>query len=55
MKSAPFLAWFLTGRLAVAVPVTLMAGVLIYRHKANIQKLLAGTESRIGGKKAAAG
>ena len=53
--SAPFLAWFLTGQFAVVVPVTLMAGVLIYRHKANIQKLLAGTESRIGGKKAAAG
>jgi glycerol-3-phosphate acyltransferase PlsY len=29
----------------------LMCAVLIYRHKSNIGKLLAGTESRIGGKK----
>jgi glycerol-3-phosphate acyltransferase PlsY len=28
-----------------------MCGVLIYRHKGNIRKLLAGTESRVGGPK----
>jgi glycerol-3-phosphate acyltransferase PlsY len=28
-----------------------MCAVLIYRHKSNIAKLLAGTESRIGGRK----
>ena len=30
-----------------------MCLLLIWRHKANIQRLLAGTESRIGGKKKA--
>ncbi len=29
--------------------VTLMCAVLIYRHKSNIVKLLAGAEARIGG------
>jgi hypothetical protein len=28
-----------------------MCAVLIYRHKSNIRKLLAGTEGRIGGRK----
>jgi glycerol-3-phosphate acyltransferase PlsY len=28
-----------------------MCAVLIYRHKSNIRKLVAGTESRIGGRK----
>jgi glycerol-3-phosphate acyltransferase PlsY len=52
--AAPFAAWFLAGKLAVALPVTIMSSVLILRHKSNIKKLFAGTESRIGsGKKAA--
>ena len=52
--AAPFVAWFLAGKLAVALPVTIMSSVLILRHKSNIKKLFAGTESRIGaGKKAA--
>lgn len=51
--AAPFIAWSLTGRISVAIPVTVMSTVLILRHKGNIEKLLAGTESRIGsGKKA---
>ena len=40
---------------AIGVPATLvvpaMCAVLIYRHKGNIRKLLAGSEGRIGGKK----
>ena len=52
--ASPFAAWLLTGNLAVTLPVTIMSAVLILRHKGNIAKLLAGTESRIGaGKKAA--
>ena len=31
--------------------VIAMSAVLVLRHRSNIQKLLAGTESRIGGKK----
>lgn len=34
-------------------PVLVMTLLLIYRHRANIKKLLAGTESRIGDKKKA--
>ncbi|HEY6898440.1 MAG TPA: glycerol-3-phosphate 1-O-acyltransferase PlsY [Rhodocyclaceae bacterium] len=50
---APILAWMLTGKLEVALPVLGMCLLLIVRHKANIQRLIAGTESRIGKKKAA--
>lgn len=49
--AAPGLAAWLLGRIEVVIPAVVMAVVLIVRHKANIQKLLAGTESRIGGKK----
>ena len=49
--AAPFLAWWLVGRGEVLLAVAAMCAVLIYRHKSNIAKLLAGTESRIGGRK----
>ncbi len=48
---APLAAWALVGR-EVAVAVLLMSLLLVWRHKENIRKLLAGTEGRIGGKKA---
>ncbi len=52
--AAPLAAGWMIGRMSVVLPVTIMAAVLIIRHKANIVKLLAGTESRIGsGKKKA--
>ncbi|SAI54635.1 glycerol-3-phosphate acyltransferase PlsY [Bordetella ansorpii] len=35
----------------VVVAIAVMSILLYYRHRANIQRLLAGTESRIGGKK----
>ena len=47
---APLAAWVLVGR-EVAVAVLLMSLLLVWRHKENIRKLLAGTEGRIGGKK----
>jgi glycerol-3-phosphate acyltransferase PlsY len=37
----------------VFIAVSIISVVLILRHKANIQKLLAGTEDRIGAKKKA--
>jgi glycerol-3-phosphate acyltransferase PlsY len=47
----PFGAW-LTGQSTTIVLVTAaMAALAIYKHKANIQRLLDGTESRIGKKK----
>jgi glycerol-3-phosphate acyltransferase PlsY len=49
---APFFAWWLFGADAVIVPIAIMSGLLIWRHRQNIAKLAAGTESRIGKKKA---
>jgi len=37
----------------VALAIAVMSVLLYYRHRANIQRLIAGTESRIGGKKKA--
>jgi len=48
---APFAAWILSDRADIALPVAAMSLLLIWRHAANIRKLLAGTESRIGGAK----
>ncbi|WP_459614214.1 glycerol-3-phosphate 1-O-acyltransferase PlsY [Bordetella sp. 2513F-2] len=42
-------AW--TARPAVALALALIGVLLIYRHRANIARLLQGTESRIGSKK----
>ena len=50
--TAPLIAGWILGGIQVVLPITVMCAVLIARHKSNIQKLLAGTESRIGGKKA---
>ena len=49
--AAPFLSWWLLGKIETTVTVALMCAVLIYRHKGNIAKLLAGNEGRIGGSK----
>ena len=47
----PFLTWWLIGDM-IAVWVTVFLAILIYyRHLENIQRLLAGTESKIGGGK----
>ena len=42
-------AWYVDNRVLLAVAV--MSAVLIWRHQANISKLMRGEESRIGGKK----
>jgi len=49
--TAPFLTWWLLGKADLTVVVAMMCAVLIYRHKSNIQKLRAGSEGRIGGRK----
>ncbi len=47
------LAVWLTGNGALLIGVSTALGALaIYKHKANIQRLRAGTENRVGGKKA---
>jgi glycerol-3-phosphate acyltransferase PlsY len=49
---APFYTGWLFGTASPLLPSVLaLAALLIYRHKENIQRLLAGTESRIGAKK----
>jgi glycerol-3-phosphate acyltransferase PlsY len=49
--AAPALTWWLLGNIEVTGTVAFMCAVLIYRHKSNIRKLLAGSEGRIGGRK----
>jgi glycerol-3-phosphate acyltransferase PlsY len=47
----PFATW-LTGQNTLLIALTAaMALLAIYKHKSNIQRLLHGTENRIGGKK----
>ena len=48
---APLATAFLLD-LESALFVAVMSGFLVWRHKANIQRLLAGTEPRLGAKKA---
>jgi glycerol-3-phosphate acyltransferase PlsY len=51
---APFYQALLWGVDLGLAAVTAMSVLLVWRHKANIHKLLAGTESRLGQKAAAA-
>jgi acyl phosphate:glycerol-3-phosphate acyltransferase len=51
---APFYQILIWGGGPVAVAVALMGLLLIYRHKGNIEKLLKGTESKLGQKPASA-
>lgn len=48
---APFFYVFLFGSSPIALAISIMAALLVLRHRSNISKLLAGTESRIGEKK----
>ena len=49
--TAPLVTWWLLGNIETTVTVAVMCALLIYRHKSNIRKLLAGREHRIGGRK----
>ncbi|RKP49016.1 glycerol-3-phosphate 1-O-acyltransferase PlsY [Trinickia fusca] len=51
---APLFDVFLFGPNTIAWAVFAMSALLIWRHRANISKLIAGKESRIGEKKGAA-
>ena len=48
---APFAAWWLLPHPEQAIAVTLIAVIVIRRHRENIQRLIAGTEGRMGKKK----
>ena len=45
---APGYAWALSGDRGVVGAVALMAVLLVWRHRANIRRLVAGEEGRIG-------
>ena len=47
---APFYQLLIWGGGPTAVAVTLMGLLLVWRHSANVRKLLAGTESKLGQK-----
>lgn len=51
--AAPFLTLWITRSESWTGAVVIMAALLIWRHKDNIRKLLAGQEGRIGAKKTA--
>lgn len=51
---APFYQLLIWGGGPTAIAITVMGLLLLWRHSANIQKLLRGTESKIGQKAAAA-
>ena len=46
---APVYAWVVSGRPEVVGAVSVMAALLVWRHRANVRRLLAGEEGRIGG------
>lgn len=48
---APIAAGFMVGSIQITTAAAVMSALLIWRHRANIQRLLAGTESRIGSRK----
>ena len=49
---APFFTALLMGLDAYSACVLVISALLVWRHRGNIGRLMAGTESRIGGKKA---
>jgi len=49
---APFFAWYIGLSYDMLLVVAGIAALLVWRHKGNIGRLFAGTESRIGAKKA---
>ena len=51
---APFYQLLIWGGGPVAVAALLMGGLLVWRHRGNIKKLLDGTESKLGKKASAA-
>lgn len=44
---APFYTWFILGNPALIGASAIMTGLLLWRHKSNIQRLMAGAEQKI--------
>jgi glycerol-3-phosphate acyltransferase PlsY len=51
--AVPIAAWLIMKDQTLTVFTAIIGVVAIYKHKSNIQRLLAGTESRVGAKKTA--
>jgi len=49
---AVFFSWFLFRNITLTAAIAVMAALLIWRHAENIQRLMKGTESKLGAKKA---
>src|SRR5258706_9188238 len=49
---AVFFSWFIGLSDATTLAIVVMAALLVWRHKDNIKRLVAGTESKLGEKKA---
>jgi acyl phosphate:glycerol-3-phosphate acyltransferase len=49
---APFYAWWLFGSQVVPAATLVIGLLILWRHKENIRRLFAGTEPRLGAKKA---
>ncbi len=47
----PLVTWWLNGRVSMIIVTSLLSAMAIYKHRANISRLLAGTENRFGKKK----
>jgi glycerol-3-phosphate acyltransferase PlsY len=47
----PIATWLTRGSFTMIIATTAMSVLAIYKHKSNIQRLLNGTENRVGGKK----
>lgn len=51
----PLLVWYFHNVGPLLVLMTVISALVIFKHRANIQRLIAGTENRIGRKKPAEG
>jgi len=48
----PFAVWYWNGSLTMTVVMAALSALAIFKHRANIQRLLNGTENRLGARKA---
>ena len=48
---APIITAFVSGSTVTTLVVLVIAMILVWRHSANIRRLLAGTEGKVGGRK----
>jgi glycerol-3-phosphate acyltransferase PlsY len=51
----PIATWLIEKDMTLIIFTTIVGAIAIYKHKSNIQRLLAGTENRIGKRKEADG